>query len=268
MNIKRVLSGTILFPIFAIIFVFGDKYVIDVFLSAIALLSIHEFYGAFKEKANPICWVGYLSAVAIAFAHIIPTNYRLLTIGAIIPVSIMVLFADTILNNMKRNIADVAITFFGICYIVIFLLFAGIIRESLENGKIIVWYVFFTAWGTDIFAYIVGKNFGKHKFTEISPNKTIEGCIGGIFGALLMNIVYTIICNQVFHLEISYLYIIGMTIVLSIASQIGDLAASSIKRYCGIKDYSNLIPGHGGMLDRIDSVIFILPFAYFLLMLV
>ncbi len=268
MNIKRVLSGSILFPIFAIIFVFGNKYVIDVFLSVIALLSIHEFYKAFEKKANPIRWVGYIAAISIAFIHVIPLDIRLPIIGAIVPISIMILLAEVILSNMKRNISDVAITLFGICYIVIFLLFASIIRESLENGRIIVWYVFFAAWGTDIFAYAIGRHCGKHKFTDISPNKTLEGCIAGILGAVLMNIVYTVVCNQVFGLDISYVYAIFMTIVLSITSQIGDLAASSIKRYCEIKDYSNLIPGHGGMLDRIDSVIFILPFAYFLLTLI
>lgn len=268
MNVKRILSGIILFPIFALIIIFGNKYVIDVLISIIAILSIHEFYTAFKGKANPISWVGYVAAIAIAFTHIIPTSYMLSIIGAIIPASIMILFAVIILGEMKRNITDVAITFFGICYIVIFLLFASIIRENVANGKILIWYVFLTAWGTDVFAYFIGKRYGKHKFTTISPNKTLEGCLGGIAGSVAMTFVYTMICNLSFHLEISYIYAIGMTIMLSVASQIGDLAASSIKRYCGIKDYSNLIPGHGGMLDRIDSVIFILPFAYFLLTLI
>ena len=79
---------------------------------------------------------------------------------------------------------------------------------------------------------------------------------------------YTAICNNVWNIEISYLYAFGISIFLSIISQIGDLAASSVKRHCEIKDYSNLIPGHGGILDRIDSVIFILPFAYFLLSII
>lgn len=180
----------------------------------------------------------------------------------------MILFVRVILSEMKLNIVDIAITFFGICYIVLFLMFAPIIRENINNGKILIWFVFFSSWGTDIFAYLIGKNFGKHKFTKISPNKSIEGCIGGIIGALLMILIYTFVCNMVFKLNINYLYASFMALLLSVISQIGDLAASSIKRYCNIKDYSNLIPGHGGMLDRIDSVIFVLPFAYFLLMLI
>ena len=268
MSIKRLISGVILFPIFALIIIFGNKYVIDVFVSVIAIMSLHEFYKAFKGKANPISWVGYIAAASIAFIHIIPTNRILITIGAILPTAILILFARVILSNMKFNVIDIAITFLGICYIVLFLMFAPIIRENLPNGNILIWFVFLAAWGTDIFAYLVGKNLGKHKFTDISPNKSIEGCIGGLLGAIIVVLGYTMLCNNVWNLNISYGYATIIAVLLSCAGQIGDLAASSVKRYCNIKDYSNLIPGHGGMLDRIDSVIFVLPFAYFLLMLI
>lgn len=118
-----------------------------------------------------------------------------------------------------------------------------------------------------MFAYLIGKKFGKHKFSEISPKKSIEGCIAGGIGAILASLLYTVICNTYLGMNFNYLYIIIVSIALSIVGQIGDFAASSIKRYTGIKDFSNLIPGHGGMLDRMDSVIFIAPFAYYLLML-
>ena len=139
--------------------------------------------------------------------------------------------------------------------------------HGFENGKILVWYIFATAWGTDIFAYIIGRRFGKHKFSEISPNKSIEGCIGGIIGAVVLSIACTAVFNNFFGMIFSYIYTIIISIILSVMGQIGDFSASSIKRYVGIKDFSNLIPGHGGMLDRIDSVIFIAPFAYMLLRL-
>lgn len=267
MNIKRYVSGFTLFPIFAIVMIFGNKYIIDIAISVIAIMCLHEFYKAFRGKAKPISWVGYIVASSIAIIHMIPSKLILPIIAAIIPISIMILFVRSILSELKLNIMDIAVTFFGICYIVLFLMFAPIIRENLPNGKILIWFVFFGAWGTDIFAYLIGKRFGKHKFTEISPNKSLEGCVGGIAGALIMILIYTFVCNQAFAMNMNYLYAGFIAMLLSIVSQIGDLAASSIKRYCGIKDYSNLIPGHGGMLDRIDSVIFILPFAYFLLML-
>ena len=154
-----------------------------------------------------------------------------------------------------------------VCYIVIFLMFIPIIRETV-NGRITVWYIFFAAWGTDTFAYLIGRKIGKHKFSQISPNKSIEGCVAGTIGAVILTIIYALICNKLWNMNINYILVSIIGLVLSLIGQIGDFAASSIKRYTGIKDFSNLIPGHGGMLDRIDSVIFIAPFAYFLLMLI
>ena len=268
MSIKRILSGIILFPIFAIVLIFGNKYLIDVFISIVAIMSLHEFYKAFKGKAEPIQWPGYVTAVLICFIHLIPNEYILPSITLIILLNVLVLFTQVVATTLKRNITDIAISLLGVCYIVFFLMFAPLIRDGLDNGKILIWYVFFAAWGTDIFAYFVGRKLGKHKFTEISPNKSIEGCVAGLFGSIIMCMVYTMICNSIWNTEISYIYIFGVSIFLSVISQIGDLSASAIKRHCGIKDFSNLIPGHGGLMDRIDSVIFILPFAYFLLSII
>ena len=119
--------------------------------------------------------------------------------------------------------------------------------------------------GNSIFAYFVGKAIGKHKFSKISPKKSIEGCIGGTIGSILLMLLYTYVANKYWGMNYSYLFIVGIGIILSFIGQIGDFAASTIKRYVDIKDYSNLIPGHGGMLDRIDSLMFIAPFAYILL---
>ena len=219
-----------------------------------------------KEQKRDLRWIAYIAALSIAFIHIIPSEMILKLIAAIIPISILVLFSQIIASNMKYNIKDIAITFFGICYIVIFLMYIPIIRETI-NGRITIWYVFIAAWGTDIFAYLIGRKFGKHKFSKISPNKSIEGCIAGVIGSVISMLLYTFVCNTYLGMNFNYYYIMIIGVVLSLVGQIGDFAASSIKRYTGIKDFSNLIPGHGGMLDRIDSVIFIAPFAYFLLML-
>lgn len=188
-------------------------------------------------------------------------------IGILIPSTILILFLHTIITNNKINITDIALTFFGICYIAIFLLFLPLLMGS-ENGKLLVWYIIFAAWGTDTCAYIIGCKFGKHKFSEISPKKSIEGCIGGTLGSLVFVIGYTIFLNIQYNMEINYIVISIIGIILSLIGQVGDFSASAIKRYVGIKDYGNIFPGHGGMLDRIDSVIFIAPFAYFLLMLI
>ncbi len=198
----------------------------------------------------------------------VPQEFVLESITLVILLNLLVLFIQIVITNMKNNITDISISLLGVCYICFFLVFLPLIRDNLENGRILLWYVFFASWGTDIFAYFVGKKFGKHKFTKISPNKSIEGCIAGLCGAVIACMIYTILCNNIWNLNINYLFILGISIFLSIVSQIGDLSASSIKRHCGIKDFSNLIPGHGGLLDRIDSVIFILPFAYFLLSII
>lgn len=267
MNVKRFTTGLIGFPIVAVILVFGPIYLIDVLFSIIAIMALHEYFDSFKEKAKPVVWLGYIACIMIAFIHVIPKEFLIHVIAVLVPLFILALFLQVLLTNMKTNVKDIAITFFGICYIPLFLMFVPILM-GIENGKILVWYILFTAWGTDVFAYLVGKLLGKHKFSQISPNKTIEGCIGGIVGALILSILYTIVINHVWQMNLSYLWIGLMAILLSIIGQIGDFAASSIKRYVGIKDFSNLIPGHGGMLDRIDSIIFIAPFAYFFIRLI
>ena len=261
---KRVLSAAILLPIVLIVFILGNKYVVDVFMGLVALRCVHELFHAFEVKGhNPVKVLGYIASILIMFIHIIPHEYEFMAVAAMLPVSILTLFIILLTKKTKTDVIDVAITFFGICYIVLFLLFMSVIRE-MENGKFLIWYVFISSWLTDVFAYCTGKTIGKHHFTDISPNKTIEGCIGGTVGSTLCMILYTVLLNNFAGAEINIALITITGIILSIIGQIGDLSASSIKRYAGIKDFSDLIPGHGGMVDRVDSVIFIAPFAYFL----
>ena len=265
---KRVISAAIMLPTVLLVFILGNKYVVDVFMGIIALRCIHELFHAFEVKGHhPVRWVGYISAIAIMFIHVIPKEYAIIAIATILPLSILALFIVVLSKKTKTDVIDIAITFFGICYIVLFLMFMSIIR-NMENGKFLIWYVFISSWLTDVFAYITGKAIGKHHFTDISPNKTIEGCIGGTLGATICMIIYTVILNNFagFNINIALITITG--IILSIVGQIGDLSASSIKRYVDVKDYSNLIPGHGGMLDRIDSLMFLAPFAYVFLTMI
>ena len=168
---------------------------------------------------------------------------------------------------MKTTFSDIAYTFLGICYAVFFSMCIAIVR-GMENGKVLIWYAIIAAWGTDIFAYLIGKRFGKHKFSKISPNKSIEGCIAGIIGTIIFTIGFTYVMNIAFNMQISLIKTTIIGVVLSVIGQIGDFAASSIKREVEVKDFGNLIPGHGGMLDRIDSLLFIAPFAYVLLSLI
>lgn len=267
MKIDRLMTGLIGFPIVAAVLIFGNVYLIDATFAIVAMLSIHEYFAAFKNKAKPITWIGYICCILIAFIHLIPKSHILTAIGTIIPILLLILFLQVIITNMKTTVLDAIITFFGVSYIALFISFIPLLMAG-NNGKLLVWYILFAAWGTDTFAYIIGKRFGKHKFSEVSPKKSIEGCIAGIVGAVIIALIYTYAINSIKGFEYSYIYITIFTIILSIIGQIGDFAASSIKRYVDVKDYSNLIPGHGGMLDRIDSLMFLAPFAYVFLTMI
>lgn len=264
MNVKRILTGVIGLPVVAVILIFGNKYLIDVLFAIVAEISIYEFFNAIGEKYKPVKFLGYIVAALIAFIHIIPISILINIAIMFIPTSIVVLFISIIVTSMKITPKDVFATFFGICYICSFIIFLPIIY-ACPNGKILIWYILISAWGSDTFAYVVGIRIGKHKLTKISPKKSVEGSIGGIIGAIIIALIYTDIVQKYVNINISYLYVAVTTLVLSVLSQLGDLAASSIKREMEIKDYGNLLPGHGGILDRIDSIIFVAPFAYLFL---
>lgn len=263
MKVKRVISGIVLFAMVAIILIFGNTTIVNMAVSIVAILAINEYFNSFKNKNNVDKWIGNILAILLAIIGVIPKEMLII----VFPISIALLFAKLILTKMETNFSDVAISSFGIFYIIGFIAFIPFIY-ALENGKFLIWYLAFAAWGTDTFAYLIGCKFGKHKLTPVSPKKSIEGSIGGVLGAVVFSLIYTYSINKLGNMEISYLAISGIAIILSILAQLGDLAASSIKRYVGIKDFGDLIPGHGGMLDRIDSILFIAPFAYFLLALI
>ena len=176
MKLKRILSGVIGLPIVALILIFGNTYIIDIMFSAVAIIAIHEYLKAFSKEHKPVKWIAYLSCIIIAFLHIIPGKYLLITSELLIPMIIAVLFIQVISSNMKTGIKDIMITFFGICYIVFFLTFIPLLY-GMENGKLLIWFILISAWGTDTCAYFVGTKFGKHKFSKVSPKKSIEGCI-------------------------------------------------------------------------------------------
>lgn len=262
-KIKRFISGMILFLAVAVILIFGNSTAVNLTISVVAIIAINEYFNSLSKKYKVERWIGNILAILLAFINVLPKEMLIL----MFPIGIALLFFKVIITEMKTNFVDIAITGFGIIYIIGFIMFIPLIYMS-EHGKLLIWYLAISAWGTDTFAYLVGIKFGKHKLTPISPKKSIEGSIGGIVGSTLIAIIYTYFINKICNAGISYLEITGIAVVLSVLSQIGDLAASSIKRYVDIKDFGKIIPGHGGMLDRIDSILFIAPFAYFLLTMI
>ena len=135
--------------------------------------------------------------------------------------------------------------------------------KAVLDGKYLYLLVFIGAWVCDIFAYFTGKFFGKHKLIpEISPKKTIEGAIGGTIFTIIAFALYVLILDKCFNYQLNYIVLIVLGLIVAIVSQIGDLIASSIKRQYNIKDYGFIFPGHGGVLDRFDSVMLVAPVIY------
>ena len=148
-------------------------------------------------------------------------------------------------------------------YVVLFFSYLILIRNNI-NGEYYIWIPIIVAWLSDTMAYTFGLLFGKHKLIpEVSPKKTVEGAIGGVFGGVLFMLIYSLVCAYGFSKDINFVSMILLGASGAILSQFGDLAASWIKRESGIKDYGNLLPGHGGILDRFDSVLAIAPFVYY-----
>ncbi len=192
--------------------------------------------------------------ICIISISLIVTNHFLFTVNHVITYIIPILLLSILLvtyNNKKYNVSD----YFYLLAIIMFLgitfnLFIEIYNDNIYKCI----YIFIVAFMTDTYAYISGMLIGKHKLTNISPNKTIEGSIvGTIIGCVISSLYYYIFIGN-----LSIIYIIIISLFLTILSEVGDLFFSSIKRYFKIKDYSNLIPGHGGILDRFDSVIFVI----------
>ena len=266
MDLKRILTTVLGLPIVALLFTLGNQYIIGIAILIASTISMYEYFGAVKKVAKPIRWVGYLSNLYIVGAMFLKTEQLLPIVTLSIPIVIFLLFSNVIVTDMKITFKDVAYTLVGIMYITIFFMFLELIRK-LEHGKVLFAYTFVISWSTDIFAYLIGKKWGKHKFSKISPKKSIEGCIAGAIGAIVVSIIYITISNIFWVTEFSYLFIAIISLVLSLISQVGDFVASSIKRFVEVKDYGNLLPGHGGMLDRLDSLVFIAPFLYMIFMI-
>lgn len=248
----RVIAGLLLVPLFIFIIIGGTPLYIGE--AIIISMALHEFYKAFERKdIEPLYYIGYIFSI-----YLIIKNY--FTLPAFYTYTlIFVLFLISIISilRVKKNIMDIVITFFGIFYVAVLIDFIVLTMDDFSKGSIYVWLIFIIAFITDIFAYFTGYLFGKHKLIpKVSPKKTVEGSIGGIIGSTIMCVVF----GYFFEIDLKLIVFLGL--FGSIVAQFGDLFASSIKRYVGIKDYGKLIPGHGGILDRFDSVILVAPFVY------
>jgi len=225
-------------------------------ISAIGLFELYRTVG--MEKTLPAA-IGYLSGIVVDIL-ILDDAYAYLFMWLIL--TLMVFMACYVIAYPKYHSEQMTMLFFGIVYVVAMMSFVFKVR-FVTNGILFVWLIFIGAWGSDTCAYCVGKLCGKHKLpSELSPNKTIEGCIGGVVGAALLGFLFAVVF---FRGETGYWWRFALVGgVSSIISQIGDLTASAVKRNHNIKDYGKLIPGHGGILDRFDSILFVAPVVFYL----
>lgn len=257
----RLLSGILLVAI-ALLTICSGSYVLFFTLLGVSLIGMQELYkamGVHQEKINLLEITGFVG-VAVYYAAML-LDFERYAMMAVIFALVMIMFVYVFRYPVYK--ADqVMATFFGIIYVAVMLSFIYLTR-NLPDGKFIVWLIFLCSWGCDTCAYCVGVLIGKHKMAPVlSPKKSVEGAVGGVAGAALLGSVYAW-ATQGQVLEYAVICAVGALI-----SMVGDLAASAIKRNQGIKDYGKLIPGHGGILDRFDSVIFTAPVIYFLSVLI
>ena len=261
--LTRVISSVIGLPIF-IFLVLSGGIVLKTGILFASLIGLYEFYNAFYKETKSVNYVGYFfSLIFIIFLSQIinESNY----FNIFVSIFIVIILVFIVIFHFKININDALITFFGFFYVTFLISHIYLVRE-FDNGIFFVWLIFISAWGCDTGAYFVGVTLGKHKLIpELSPKKTIEGFFGGIITASLLAIIYGYFVKRYFNLDIDLVKISFLTCSLGSAfSQVGDLSASAIKRYTKIKDFGYLIPGHGGILDRFDSVLFTAPVVYYI----
>lgn len=239
-----VVSGTIAYPI------------IIALISGISVFEILRVLG--YDKKLPIAIPAYLIALALpasAYFSIGGLVTYAALLGAICYVYLLYMLVLSVLSKGKLKLSRMATVFCTVTYVTLAYTAISAIRR-LDNGLLCLMTIFVSSWISDSFAFIVGKLIGKHKLIpEISPKKTVEGCIGGIVFATIAMLVFGLVIDVFFNpIVVNYTVLGLMGLVLSIISQVGDLVASIIKREEGVKDYGNILPGHGGITDRFDSV--------------
>ncbi len=229
------------------------------FTLLISLVGLWEFLRVFHLEKGPFGIAAY-GATLFYFGILLGRESPGFLFGMpVMLVFFMVLMAIYVFTFPKHRTEEVLAAFFGVFYVPVMLSFLYVIR-CMEGGMLLLWLVFISSWGCDTCAYAVGMLIGKHKLAPVlSPKKSIEGAVGGVLGAALLGFLYGKFVFGRFTGEEEAFFLAGCSAVGAVVSQIGDLAASAIKRNHDIKDYGHLIPGHGGILDRFDSVIFTAP---------
>ena len=257
---KRFFSGAVLVILFGTAGYFGGWYWYGL-IALISAFALFEFYRVYGIHNKILGVFGYIaSAVFLYFEAVGNLDMQ---IAALIG-GFLLITSAYVFTYPKYDSTKMLAAIFGVIYTVVLLSYMYRIR-MLPDGNMLIWLIFIASWGTDVFAYTFGILFGKHKMTPVlSPKKSVEGAIGGVLGATALGALYAAVFGKYFT-EVTNPYVACMVLCAAagLISMSGDLLASAFKREHGIKDYSNVIPGHGGILDRFDSVIFVAPIIFY-----
>ena len=256
--ITGIIGAAIMVPI-----IMSNSLIVNIAVAMFSFFVLFELYTAVGLSKNIFLFLlGLCSSFLFTFGSVEHAEFVL----QFIFLYIFGLFLCYLSFHKTIPLGDISIVYFLTMYVGYCLATIVFVRK-MQGGNFYIWLIFIGAWCTDIFAYLAGKTFGKHKLCPtLSPKKTIEGAVGGVLGCLAVLFVFGKIIQTFSDHNVNYILLCILAIILSVMSQLGDLAASAIKRQYNIKDYGNIMPGHGGLMDRCDSVLFAAPTVYVFLL--
>lgn len=269
---QRVLSGVVIAVVAISVLLLMNTVVFPIVWTVLAVMAVYEIEKVTQIKNKA------LVVLSLAFSALFCLNecFRFVEVSysAILAIYVLIMLTIMLIGYDITKFEHVAVAFFASVAVPFAFSIFVYLRDinvhsdgkfSKTEGIYLILLVLVCSWLTDVFAYFTGRAFGKHKLCpKISPKKTVEGAIGGIIIPAIINIIVLAVFEKFFFdgTIIPYWAMLIISPVLSVASMLGDLSASTIKRNFGVKDFSNLIPGHGGIMDRFDSCLFVLPAIY------
>ncbi len=263
----RILAAVVLLPLLLAIVLFLPKFCTTILFGVVCAIAARELLlktGLVKQTR--LITYGMIMAFFVAIWSSVWSIYTLVLLGVFS--LFVILAAELLVNHSEMKFEELALTVMA-GYVLPFLLSSVVRIHNWNGGRVLILLPFVISFMSDTFAYFAGCLLGKHKLApEISPKKTVEGLAGGILGALVGGVIYCLVAEKYLHFAVNYYYIPIYGILGSLAAVLGDLCFSAIKRQTGIKDYGSLIPGHGGILDRFDSMIVVAPLVELLMLFI
>ncbi|MBQ7006821.1 MAG: phosphatidate cytidylyltransferase [Oscillospiraceae bacterium] len=259
---QRVITGVVLVVLLIAILALGTPFV-EIAVVLLAAVGVIELFNATRLSGNKkLLLVSVAGTLVMVSAQCFGAHF----FAPALYVYIVAMFIMYMANTGVMELKEIATAFFLAVYVSF--MFAHIILvRNMDNGQLLIWLVLIGAFVTDTAALFAGKFFGRHKLCpKLSPKKTIEGSVGGVLGCVVATLIFCLVGKICFALEPDYIRAIIVALGASVISQLGDLSASCIKRQFGIKDYGKLMPGHGGVMDRFDSLFFVAPFVYYMML--